>query len=495
MPDPIPVPIPCAAQVAPRAAPNPWQVLVLVATGALVVPMDASIVSVALPVLGPRLHLTYSMSLWIQMAYLLSMATLLLPLAKLADERGRFRFYLGGMAVFTLGSLAAAASQDGITLILSRVIQGAGGAAISSTAAALLTATFPPRQRGWALGVGMMAAYAGFTLGPPLGGWLVDALGWRWIFLVNLPIGAAVLAWGSWIPGEEPAPEESSAGFDGAGAVWLGMTLICWLVPLTFSTDWGWHALRPWCLLGMAVVAGLGFCATELRARNPLFDIRALRGNRTFLLSNLAALLANCAFYATSVLTAMVLQLVHHMPAHAVGGLLLCQPLIQALLSPLFGHLGDRIGARFLGAAGMVVTALALVGLAAGSGHPAAIAGALGILGLGMSAFAAPNTSSVMGSVDLRHLGTASAFQACMRVLGQGLSLAVLGGVAAWRLSPEAWRQLLQGRSTAAMAGFAQGYRMAMGTGALIALAAAWASLARGPFVPASHRAQARARG
>lgn len=460
--------------------------LAVISTGAFMASLDASKVPVALPTMGPVLHLTYAAALWVQTAYLLAMAVLLLPLAKLADERGRFRFYLGGMAVFTAGSLLAALSTGTATLILGRVVQGAGGALLTATAAAILAAAFPARERGRALGVGMMATYAGFSAGPPLGGLLVDSLGWRWIFLVNLPIGAAVFVWGWRVRPPEPPPPSPRRSFDIAGTLWLGATLVCLLVPLIYSADRGWRSPWPWLLLGAAILGALGLLSAERRAANPVLDLRLLTGNRLFALSSLAAFLANCSLYAASVLTAMQLQLVHRCSAHLVGWILLGQPVMQAVLSPIFGHLSDRVGTRGLSTAGMLAVAGAMgwLALAADSAHLASTMGAMGLIGAGMSAFGAPNMNTIMGSVERHQLGTASAFQGAMRVLGQALSLAILGGIAAWRLSAESWRLLLRGGSTSAVAEFAWGYRAAMFAGAVLAVAGAWASLARGRAAP-----------
>ena len=166
-----------------------WQLLALTSIGAFMAPLDGSIVAVALPSMGKDLHLTFTAAIWVQAAYLLTTAVLLIPVGRLADEYGRVRFYLLGIAVFTLGSLLAALSMNGAWLIGSRIVQGAGSALMFATAAAIVTAVFPPKERGRALGINVMAVYLGLSLGPPLGGLLVDTLGWRSIFLITCPSG------------------------------------------------------------------------------------------------------------------------------------------------------------------------------------------------------------------------------------------------------------------------------------------------------------------
>ena len=459
-----------------------WVLLALTCIGAFMAPLDGSIVAVALPRMGPALSLSYGASMWVQASYLLTMAVLLIPLGRLADRHGRMHFYLAGIVIFTLGSLAAALSFNGATLILSRVLQGAGGALLSATSAAIVTAIFPPAERGKALGLNVMCVYAGLSIGPPLGGFLVDHLGWPWIFLVNLPIGLGVFAWGWFLLPKREAPAGEGRG-DFLGTLALGSALLCLLMPLTFGSQWGWTVWRTEGLLACAAcLAGL-FLLVETKAEAPLLDLELLRKNRLFAMANLAALLNYMALYGIAILTAVHLQLVQGRSAKAAGWIMLCQPLMQSCLSPLAGRLSDRMGSRVLSTSGMLLTALGMGLLAAmdrQAGVPQVIF-ALAVVGIGMATFSAPNTSAVMGSVDRGQLSVASAFLGTMRVMGQALSIAILGGIASVRLSAGEWQQLLHRHgSLHASDAFAWGYSAAMLTGALLALLGAWASLTRG---------------
>jgi EmrB/QacA subfamily drug resistance transporter len=460
-----------------------WALLALTCVGAFMAPLDGSIVAVALPKMGPDLHLSFAASMWVQAAYLLAMAVLLIPLGRMADQGDRLRYYLAGIAIFTLGSLTAALSGNGTTLVLSRILQGSGGALLSATSTAIVTAIFPPEERGRALGINVMAVYLGLSVGPPLGGLLVDHLGWPWIFLVNLPVGAAAFAWGwSLLTPRKPAARTAPRA-DLAGAALLGTFLVCLIVPLTFSTEWGWHSPAVWLLLGLAPVALAAFIKVEARAAFPLVDLDLIRRNRLFAMANLAALLNYCALYAISVLTAVQLQLVLGHPARITGWIMLGQPLMQASLSPLAGRLSDRLGSRALATTGMVIVATGMVLLALIGRHAsiAEVVAALALVGLGMAAFSAPNTSAIMGSVQRQQLSVASAFLGTMRVTGQSLSVALLGSIAASRLGPGGWNLLLRhtGGNAAATA-YAWGYQAAMLAGAGLALMGAWASMTRG---------------
>lgn len=468
-----------------------WQLLALTSVGAFMAPLDGSIVSVALPSMGSDLHLSFAASMWVQAAYLLTTAVLLIPMGRLADQYGRVRFYLMGIAIFALGSLLAALSINGAWLIGSRIVQGAGGALMIATAAAITTAAFPPNERGRALGINVMAVYIGLSVGPPLGGLLVDTLGWRWIFLINLPIGLIVFLWGSMMLPQSERVDDAPR-VDVVGATLLGLFLISLLVPLTFATEWGWAAPLSIGLLVVSAASLVGFVVVERRVKWPILDLNLLLHNRLFATANFAALLNYMALFAISVLTAIHLQIVQGRSASATGLLILSQPLIMAALSPFSGRLSDRIGSRVLATGGMVAiaTGMVLLGLMPEQAPVWQVAAYLALVGLGMASFSAPNASAIMGSVRRDQLSVASSFMGTMRTAGQALSVALLGGIAASQLGRLGGRLLFthggsgaSGLATKAVDGYAQGYTYAMLAGAALALLGALVSLTRGAHV------------
>jgi EmrB/QacA subfamily drug resistance transporter len=479
-----------------------WQLLALTSVGAFMGPLDGSIVSVALPQMAPSLHLSFTASIWVQAVYLLVMAVLLIPLGRLADQRGRVHYYLAGITIFTAGSLSAALSMNAAWLIASRAVQGAGAALLGATSAAIVTAVFPPQERGRALGVNVTAVYLGLSVGPPLGGFLTDHLGWQSIFLVNLPIGIAVAGCGYLLLPRHERGDERGLRPDPIGTVLWGLTLVCVLVPLTFAAQWGWTSPRTLGLLGVAVVSAAAFVVAELRADDPMLDLDLLFHNRLFAAANAASLLNYMALGAISILTAVYLEVVQGRSASLTGWLMLAQPAMMAALSPFSGRLSDRVGSRVLSSVGMVIVAAGMLLLATlpTTSSLARVIVSLAVVGLGMAAFSAPNVSAIMGSVEKRQLGIASAFMGTTRVTGQALSVAVLGGIAASSLGPLGGRLLLThgasvtGQSTAAaqvaatyvLHHYAHGYHYAMLTGAGLALVGALASLTRGQHVPAT---------
>jgi len=483
-----------------------WQLLALTSVGAFMGPLDGSIVAVALPDMGRSLHLSFTASMWVQAVYLLVMAASLIPLGRLADRHGRVRFYLSGIVLFTLGSLFSALSMNAAWLMGSRALQGAGAALLVATSTAIVTAVFPPDERGRALGINVMAVYLGLSVGPPLGGFLTDHFGWPSIFLINLPIGIAVAGVGYLLLPRRERGDDHAERLDLPGTALWSLALVCLLVPLTFASEWAWTSPRTLVLLGMAAVSMVAFVVHEMRVAEPLLSMDLLFRNRLFAAANTAALLNYMALGGIGLLTAVYLEVVEGRSAELTGWLMLSQPLLMAALSPLAGRLSDRVGSRLLTSGGMVVIAVGMLLLASLPGSPdlSWVMAGLALVGVGVAAFSAPNTSAIMGSVGGRELGLAGAFVGTMRVTGQALSVAVLGGIAASSLGPTGSRLLLTHHAASGPGGgpltakalsvadlYAHGYRNAMIVGAALVLVGAAASLTRGRREPESARGQA----
>jgi EmrB/QacA subfamily drug resistance transporter len=454
-----------------------WYALVVVSIGAFMTPFDASIVAVALPAMWEHLHLSYSQALWAQAAYLLVTSVLLIPAGRLADSRGLTRYYLLGSAVFALGSVVAALSPNGSVMIVGRCIQGAGGAFMFATSVAIVTAAFPARERGKALGLNTMATYMGLTLGPVLGGLIVTYADWRWIFFINVPIAAVTLAAGWTLIGVERRDRlvegisRPSRRIDYAGTILLGAALVALFVPLTYSPLWGWAGARTIGSLVAAMVLFTAFVVVEDRVPEPMLNLDLLRKNRVFRGANAAALINYMAVFGVTTLTAVFLQIGQGLSAQQAGLVLLAQPVLMAVLSPFTGRLSDRVGSRVLATGGMFLVAVGMLQLSFVSESVGQVFFALGTIGLGMALFSAPNISAVMGSVDRSQLSLASGFLSTMRFTGQGVSIAVLGAIAAWKLGPEGGRMIFLGETGSATnaQAFVDGFQVAMLVGAVLA--------------------------
>jgi MFS family permease len=338
----------------------------------------------------------YATSAWIPTSYLLSLAVLLLTMGRISDLYGRKAIFILGFAVFVLGSFLCSVSTSGNEMILFRALQGSGAACITATSAAIITATFPPQERGKALGINAMSVYLGLSLGPPLGSFLTGALGWQSIFWVNIPIGAAVIALAVWKLREGPR-EVSVPRFDVSGAFSFGVGLISLLTALTLGEERGWTSVP---ILGSLVLSGISFALFIIiehrRGAEAMLDLRLFTENRLFAMANLSTLLNYTAYFGISS-SFLLLQRVWAMPL-SDRMVLLSMPLVMSVLSPSWG--GPRrvdLGSR---PRGDVLIGLSCVAKHLGFLRRHRNYSALpGHAGLGMGMFSSPNTSAIMRSV------------------------------------------------------------------------------------------------
>lgn len=455
--------------------------LFIAGVGAFMGPLDVTVVAVALPALGDALALTFSGALWVQAGYLLSYALVLIPAGRIADQWGRLRVWRLGVVVFALASLASGFAPTAEWLIGWRLVQGVGGGMLAATGTALVTAVFPPRQRGRALGLNIMALYLGLSLGPLIGGLLVDHAGWRWIFLLNVPVGIVALLAASGL--HEARPRAGRPQLDPLGTALIGAALVALLVGLTFAPIWGWTSPRALGLMiGGVILLGV-FVVAERHVRAPMLDVDLFRENRIFALGNAAALLNYTAAFGCIALTAVLLELVGDHSPTTTGLIMVAQPAVMVCLTPFAGRLSDVWGSRALASGGMFVIA---AGLAVLAGVPSSlplgrVVLGLALVGLGMAGFSSPNTSAVMGAAPRATYGVAAAVLAMMRTLGQSFSLAILGSLSAVYLGAEGADVLMGHASAGAAPAYLDGYRLAMAVGAGIAVLGGLLSLARGP--------------
>lgn len=384
-------------------------------------PFMISSVNVALPTIQADLGMDAVELSWIATAYLLAMAVGLVPAGKIADIHGRKRVFATGLAIYTLGAVTAAFVDSAVTLIATRVLQGIGAAMFVTTGMAILTSIYPPNRRGRVIGIYVAAVYIGLSVGPFIGGLLTQHFGWRSIFLVMLPLGLFSLALtffflrGEWLgePGQK---------LDIGGCLLYGVAILALV----------YGASRLPAAIGIVlVIAGLAlflvFVRHQLAARYPVFDMQLFAENKAFAFSSLAALLNYSCTFAITFLLSLYLQYIKAMPPQTAGTVLMAQPIMMALLSPVAGRLSDRIEPRLLATAGMVTTVIGVALLTTLDGERSVplIVANLMLLGTGFALFSSPNMSAIMGAVEKRHYGLASGTVATMRLLGQMFSMAI----------------------------------------------------------------------
>jgi EmrB/QacA subfamily drug resistance transporter len=445
-------------------------VLFVSTIGAFLTPFMGSAVNVALPRIAKEFSMSAVTMTWFAMAYLLAAAAFLLPFGALADRHGRKRVFSIGVLLYSVASVCVCLGRTLPLLLGFRVLQGAGGAMIFGTGVAMLTSVFAPEERGRVLGWNVAAVYLGLSLGPVIGGLLTSHSGWRSIFWINAAL--SLLVWTLLVVKVKTEwKHPHSAPFDAAGSVLYGASLAALMFGLSRLPSAQGGACAAAGAAGLA-----GFAWRECRqAVEPLLDMNLFFGNRVFAFSNLAALINYSATAATAFLLSLYLQYCKGLDPKQAGLVLVAQPVVMALFSPVTGRLSDRIAPRTLASAGMAVSAAGLLLLApTGRGTPIEwIVACQLVLGFGFALFSSPNTNAVMGSVQPRQYGVASATLGTMRLVGQMLSM----GFAAMLLA-----LFVGGRSITpeAVPAFLVAQRTAFIVTSAVCFAGVFASLARG---------------
>ena len=413
-----------------------WVALLVTTIGSMMVAIDSTIVILGLPDMLQDLHSNLVRMTWVLMAYLLVSTVLLLTFGRMADMFGRVRMYNLGFIIFTIGSVACGLSVNDTMLIASRVLQGFGGAMLSANAMAIITEVFPAHQRGQAMGINAVTWGAGSVLGPVLGGLILAVGSWRWIFLVNLPIGiiATLLAY---LLLHDIAPNPKGERFDLLGALLFSVGLVSLLLAITGGIGTGWFTPQILVMFALAVVALALFIVRERRIAFPMLDL-SLFESHTYAFSVAAATLQSLAIFAVNFLLIFYLQGVRAFSPLTAALLILPMPLVSSIVGPLSGRWADRIGGTIPATLGLLAQALALVALVTLSPttpYPV-LALALVLMGLGSGLFWSTNTSTTMGAAPRNRLGVASATLNTMRNVGMVFSFAVALAVAAASMPP-----------------------------------------------------------
>ena len=395
--------------------------LIIASTSAFLTPFMISSINIALPAIGKEFETDAVVLSWVATSYLLAAAVCLVSFGKLADIYGRKKIFMIGQIMIVITSLLAAISVSAPMLIVFRIFQGAGGAMVFATGLAILTSVYPPRERGKVLGIAVAAVYIGLSCGPFFGGWLTQHFSWRAIFLANIPIGVFIIVLIVMrLKGEWKGAEGDT--FDFAGALIYSVAIVAILYGISIIPT-----KLSLALLIVGVVALVVFVKWERKIKSPVFEVKLFIENRTFAFSCVAALINYSATFAVTFLLSLYLQYIKGLTPQAAGFVLIAQPIIMAVFSPLSGRLSDRIEPRVIASLGMALTMLGLVLLAFLGNNTVLIfiIISLMILGFGFALFSSPNMNAIMGSVDQRYYGIASGSVGTMRLLGQMLSMGI----------------------------------------------------------------------
>ncbi len=383
--------------------------------------MGASVV-VALPAIGAEFSMGAVMLGWINTAYLLAAATFLIPFGRLGDIYGRKRIFSTGVVLLLVSSVLLAISTSSQVMILFRVLQGIASSMIFATSLPILMSVVPGVERGKAIGLTVAAVYLGLSTGPFVGGFITQQLGWRYIFWINVPLCLLLLTVTTLLLKGDWSAEERSR-FDLRGAAILGAGLL--MTMYGFTTMPSYSATS---LVVLGLIALTMFVKYEQQVSSPLVEVSHFRENTVFAFSNLAALINYAATFAVGFMLSLYLQKVRMLTPQVAGTILVAQPIVQAIFSPVAGRLSDRVEPRTLASLGMAVICLGLLMLTVVSltTPMVYIIACLVLLGFGFALFSSPNTNAIMSSVSRSHYGFAGATLSAMRQIGMMFSMAVV---------------------------------------------------------------------
>jgi len=448
-----------------------WWTLAAVAVGLFMIMLDNTVVVVALPSIQSSLHISTSELEWVMNAYALTFGVLLLTGGKLADLLGRRSIFIVGLVIFTAASLWCGLAGGASSLIAARTVQGVGAALMNPATLSIITATFPPRQRGTAIGIWAGVSALALAFGPLVGGLLTQKINWSWIFFINIPVGVAgVIAARIFI--DETRDTSRDQRLDVPGLVTSGVGLFALTYALIETNTYAWGSTRVLTLLGIAVLALAAFAVLELRQRIPMLDLGLFR-NPTFAGANTVMFLVGLAMFGIFFYNSLFLQRVLHYGAIKTGATFLPMTVLIMFVAPVAGKFTDRVGPRWLMGAGMTLLAgsLLLFGMLDASSSWWNILPGLLVGGVGMAIVMAPTTAAAMASVPVDKAGVGSAVINSMRQVGGSLGIAIMGTLVATVVSVKPFdpRYATQ---------FVGGYHRALHVGAAILIAGAIVAVA-----------------
>jgi len=428
---------PPPAQVVARLQSYRWFIVGTVCVGSAMSWVDSSVTQMLLPHLEVEFGARLSTVSWVAVAYLLALAAFLPIFGRLADMVGRKLLYTGGFLLFTVGSALCGLAENLPVLIGFRVIQGIGASLLSANSVAIVVAAAGLARRGRALGILSAAQAVGFSAGPAIGGLVLEALDWQWVFWINVPAGLAGILLGWFVlPPTKGLPADSR--FDWQGAVLIAPALTALIAVVNEGYAWGaTSAAFVGCALAAPILLML-FVRSEQRAQDPLIELALFR-KRAFAAGNIAGFMCPAALFGLLFLMPFVLVRAYGDSTFAAGLRLTVIPVMMGAVSPLAGALYDRLGARLLTMSGMLVCVAALALLfAVLDGAPAslpAVTLALALFGLGQGLFLPPNNSAIMGAAPAPLIGEAGGLINLVRCCGISVGVAAASALLAWRLA------------------------------------------------------------
>jgi EmrB/QacA subfamily drug resistance transporter len=448
-----------------------WKAMAAVGVGVFLATVDGSIINVSLPTLVRSLATEFAVVQWVVLGYLLTITSSMLSIGRIADIVGKKTIYMIGFIVFTVGSALCGLAASVYWLIAFRVVQAVGAAMIMALGAAILTEAFPPQERGKAMGIIGAVVSVGIVVGPALGGVIIGALSWRWIFYVNLPVGViGTIMVARNVPDFKPGGQQR---FDYLGALTLCLSLLSLLLGLTFGQQLGFLKPVVGLLIGTWLLLLIVFIRIEIKVQQPMIDLRMF-DNMPFSINLATGFISFVGLAGVMILMPFYLENILGFKITHVGLLMGIVPVMLGITAPFAGSLSDRVGSRPITVTGLAIMLAGFLAAGTLSQHTSAWGYLIRMcfLGLGIGMFVSPNNSAIMGSASRRQLGVASGFMAITRTLGQTVGVAVMGAVWAGRTASYAGVRLQSGASLAPAQAQVAALRDTMHTAAVLSAAA-----------------------
>ena len=443
-----------------------WWTLAAVSFGLFMIMLDNTVVNVALPSIQRDLGIGISELEWIVAGYALTFAALMLIGGKIADAYGRRLIFVIGIAIFTGASLWCGLATTGTMLIAARVVQGSGAALMNPATLSIIAATFPPRQRGTAIGIWAGVSALALAIGPLVGGLLTEHLNWSWIFFVNVPVGIAGIA-ASFVLIDE-SRDETHERLDIPGLATSAVGLFSLTYGLIEANKYGWDSTRILASFGLAAIALVSFVVLERTQRAPMLPLELFR-NPTYTGANVVILLVALAMFGVFFFVSLYMQNILGYSAVQAGAAFLPMTVLIIIVAPLAGRTSDKLGSRLMMTVGMVLVAVQLFYFSRLGQHATFWELLPGLLlgGTGMALTMTPSTAAATRAVPVEKAGVGSAVLNAFRQVGGSIGIAVMGAI----MANEAG-----GRHTVAafMTGFSRALEVASGialVGAIVAFA------------------------
>jgi len=398
--------------------------------------LDNTVVNVALPSIQRDLGADLSELEWIVTGYALTFASLMLVGGKVADAYGRRRVFVLGILVFTFASLMCGLATSSSMLIGSRVLQGAGAALMNPATLSIIAATFPPRERGTAIGIWAGTSALALAIGPLAGGLITEHLDWSWIFFINVPIGLLGIA-ASFLFIDE-SRDETHSSLDLPGLATSAIGLFALTYGLIEANTYGWTSGRILASFAISVVALASFIVIERRRREPMLPLELFR-NGTYTGANLVMLLVALAMFGVFFFVSLYMQNILGYSAVQAGAAFLPMTMLIIFIAPLAGKTSDRLGSRGLMTAGMILLSVQLL-IFSRLGVDASffdLLPALVIGGVGMSLTMTPSAAAATRSVPVDKAGVGAAVLNCARQVGGTMGVAIMGAIVAGKAGGE----------------------------------------------------------